>query len=889
MPEVFAPSAPPANVLPSLAPIRVRAKFFFEDGKKWFIKGVTYGPFAPDAAGDFVGDPEKARKDFALMQELGINLLRIYHIPPRWFLDVAREFRLRVLISIPWAEHVEFLNNSRIRCQIVETIRNGVGKNKGHEAIFGYLVGNEIPTTMVRWLGARRVLEFVEKLIRVARETDPRPLYSYASYPPTEYLLPTNVDFCSFNVYLERQRDFEKYLARLQNLAEDRPLIFGEFGLDTIRKTEEQQVEVLSWHLDSVVRGGAAGTIFFAWTDEWFTGGSEITDWAFGLVTRDRQPKKAFYALQKYLRGDGSMTLRVKLESYPRVSVIVCSYNGGKTLGDCLRSLDEVSYPNFEIVLVDDGSKDDSQQIVCHWLAARFLSVGAPLASPPIPSREPRTEHFSGQGKLPDLISIIQPNMGLSYARNAGADAATGDIFAYTDSDCMADPDWLYFMVGTLLSGEYAGVGGPNISPPAVNWIQAAVCAAPGGPSHVLLSDVIAEHIPGCNMAFHRAAFESLGGFDTEYRKAGDDVDFCWRLQTNGGVIAFSPSAIVWHYRRFTLQAFRKQQEGYGEAESMLRFKHLIFFGPTGTAKWKGQIYGAPRFTWFFNKPVIYHGVFGHGLFQSIYPTPQSEVAAYLSSIEWVVLTAFIAVLGWPLEKLRVVPLLMFLGTFLVALSYMIHARIEPKFDTIRARLLVAFLAFMQPLGRGWSRYFTWLKYKHTPRAVIAKPEAGIAPASHKGGVAKLDFWNETGKGREQLLTEAFQLLEDEGWNYSSDTGWKDWDIQIYGNQFWSIKVSTVTEYHGGPKCLTRVRLRNQAVATTILINAVILSALLYRLAFTAHSDALWWSAYAALLGMFALRARRLRRRVADLIIAAAGRCEMIRVFGAASKPAPKA
>ena len=191
-------------------------------------------------------------------------------------------------------------------------------------------------------------------------------------------------------------------------------------------------------------------------------------------------------------------------------------------------------------------------------------------------------------------------------------------------------------------------------------------------------------------------------------------------------------------------------------------------------------------------------------------------MAAYLSSIEWVVLTGFIAVLGWPLEKLRMVPLLMFLGTFLVALSYMIHARIEPKFDTIRARLLVAFLAFMQPLGRGWARYFTWLKYKHTPKGVIAKPEEGLATGSHKGSISKLDFWNETGKGREQLLTEIFQLLEDEGWNYSADTGWKDWDLQIYGNEFWSIKVRTVTEYHGGPKCLTRVRLRYQAVATTV-------------------------------------------------------------------------
>ena len=258
MPDAPALSAPLVASAAPLLPIRVRAKFFFEGARKWFIKGVTYGPFAPDAAGDFVGDPEKARRDFALMAEMGINLLRIYHVPPRWFLDLAREFRLRVLISIPWAEHIEFLNNGKIRRQIEETIRAGVAKNAGHEAIFGYYVGNEIPFAIVRWLGAQHVIEFVEKLIRIARAADPRALFSFASYPPTEFLLPSNVDFVSYNVYLERQRDFEKYLARLQNLAEDKPLVFGEFGMDTIRKGEDEQASVLTWHLESVVRGGAA-------------------------------------------------------------------------------------------------------------------------------------------------------------------------------------------------------------------------------------------------------------------------------------------------------------------------------------------------------------------------------------------------------------------------------------------------------------------------------------------------------------------------------------------------------------------------------------------------------------------------------------------------------
>ncbi len=869
----------PSATTKTLEPIRVRAKFFFEGTRKFFLKGVTYGPFTPNADGDFFPPVERVREDLRLMGELGVNLVRIYYAPPAWFLDECRAAGIRVLISIPWAEHVEFLNNAKIRRQIVQTIRDAVTKNRGHDAIFGYLVGNEIPTTMVRWLGAKRVTYFVEHLINIAREIDPRPLYSYASYPPTEYLLPQNVDFYSFNVYLERRTDFERYLARLQNLAEDKPLIMGEFGMDTIRKGEDQQAEVLDWHLDVVVKGGAAGTIFFSWTDEWFTGGAEITDWAFGLVTRDRTPKKAFHVLKEKLNGDESITTRVKLEKFPRVSIIVCSYNGGKTLGDCIESLEHLNYPDYEIVLVDDGSKDETPAIV-----DKFLSRYSPTKKPP----EPR----AFEGGAPEttvqeagrLRYIRQRNMGLSFARNVGAHAATGDVFAYTDSDCMADPDWLYYLIGTLTSGDYAGVGGPNISPPAVNWVQASVAAAPGGPSHVLLSDVVAEHIPGCNMAFHRWAFEQVGGFDMEYTKAGDDVDFCWRLQTSGQVIAFSPSAIVWHYRRFTLKAFRTQQEGYGEAESMLRFKHLVFFGPTGTIKWKGNIYGAPRFTWLVNKPIIYHGVFGQGLFQSIYPTPQSDVAAYLSSIEWLGLTVFIFVLAIAFPSMRIVPYLMFGGTFAVALSYMMHAHIEPKFDTIRARLLVTFLALVQPWARGWARYFTWLQAKRTPQAVIAAPEAGVQV---RGSIARMNFWNEKGVGREKLLEEIFALLETEGWRYSSDTGWKNWDVQIYGNFWWIIKLASVTEYHGGPKCLTRVNLIYKPVVTFVLVNMVIMAVLLYRSIATTNADYVLRGAYVIFLLVIAYRAWRLKKRVAELVMAAANRAGLERVFGQKSKPVP--
>ena len=826
-----------------MQPVRVRAKFFFEGDKKFFIKGVTYGPFAPDENGEYFGSPEGAARDLDLMVEAGVNLVRIYYVPPRWFLDLCEKRHIRALISIPWAEHLEFLKDAKIRNAAKEAVREGVSKNAGHPAVFGYLVGNEIPSTMVRWLGARQVTEFVEQLIAIGRAADPRALFSYASYPPTEYLLPQNSDFVTFNVYLHRQDDFERYLARLQNLAEDKPLILGEFGMDTIRHAESEQAEMLRWHIESVVRGGLAGTIVYAWTDEWFRGGQEILDWSFGLVRRDRSQKPAFETVKSLFYGEGSMTSRVKLPDYPKASVVVCSYNGAKTLDRCLTSLKEINYPNYEVILVDDGSTDDTQEI-----AARH----------------------------PWVKNIRQENKGLSFARNVGAHASGGDVIVYTDSDCMADPDWLYYLMGTLLSGDYAGVGGPNISPPAENWVQACVSAAPGGPNHVLLTDVVAEHIPGCNMAFHRWAFDQVGGFDPEYRKAGDDVDFCWRLQQSGGVIAFSPAAIVWHYRRFTLQAFRKQQEGYGEAESMLRFQHLVFFGPTGTAKWKGQIYGAPRFTWLVNKPIIYHGVFGEGLFQSIYPTPQSEIAAYLSSIEWLALTLFVLGISVPLPFLRIIPYIMFGGTLLVALSYMIHARLEAKHDTIPARLLVAFLALAQPLVRGWARYFTWLKFKRTPPAVIASVEKDFKPA--RGSITNLRFWSEDGHGRERLLQESIQALESEGWSYSLDTGWKNWDVQIYGSFWWGIQMRSVTEYHGGPKCLTRVHLRTRMVATTFLLSFILLGILSYQQFFIPEASLWPWIPYALFEFFLFLRARRLKRRVAELVGAAAARCGFTRI-----------
>jgi hypothetical protein len=228
---------------------------------------------------------------------------------------------------------------------------------------------------------------------------------------------------------------------------------------------------------------------------------------------------------------------------------------------------------------------------------------------------------------------------------------------------------------------------------------------------------------------------------------------------------------------------------------------------------------------------------------------------------------------------LRIVPYLMFGGTLCVALSYMVRARVEPRFDTVPARLLVMFLAVVQPLVRGWSRYFTWLHFKRTPGSVIRTHEHLPANSKITGILRRRVFWNEEGRDRHHLLGAIFQLLEEEGWRYSTDTGWNEWDIQIYGNFWWSVVLQTVTEYHGGAKCLTRVRLRSRFVPTTVILNLFALSIFIYRQVNLSHVDLWFIIPYSLFLIFLATRARALKSRVAELVDMAAHRAGLQRVL----------
>ncbi len=91
--------------------------------------------------------------------------------------------------------------------------------------------------------------------------------------------------------------------------------------MDSMREGAEHQAETLAWQVRTAFELGVAGTCVFAWTDEWFTGGHLIEDWAFGLVDADRKPKPAFASVAQWYRGP----LPPPLPRTPRVSVVVCA------------------------------------------------------------------------------------------------------------------------------------------------------------------------------------------------------------------------------------------------------------------------------------------------------------------------------------------------------------------------------------------------------------------------------------------------------------------------------------------------------------------------------------------------------------------------------------
>src|SRR5439155_20565095 len=128
---------------------------------------------------------------------------------------------------------------------------------------------NTIPASLARWHGHKRLERSTERLYRAAKQEDPEALVTYVNYPTTEYLDLPFLDLVCFNVFLEDEERYRAYLARLQNVAGDRPLLLTEVGLDASRHGDDAQARSVEWQLRAAFAGGCGGAFVFSWTDEW--------------------------------------------------------------------------------------------------------------------------------------------------------------------------------------------------------------------------------------------------------------------------------------------------------------------------------------------------------------------------------------------------------------------------------------------------------------------------------------------------------------------------------------------------------------------------------------------------------------------------------------------
>ncbi len=763
----------PARAVASRFRPSAKGKFIHIGEEKLFIRGVTYGPFRSDESGNEFPTPDRVEKDFALMKRNNINSVRTYSDPPQWLLDVAGKYGLYVMVGLDWEQHLTFLDDKSRARDIINRIRSCAYKHSGHPALLCYAIGNEIPSSIIRWYGRRRIEGFLMELYEAAKTGDPDALVTYVNYPTTEYLNLFFLDFLCYNVYLESQQKFQSYLSKLQIIAGDKPLVISEIGLDSIRNGQEVQANSVDWQIHTAFNAGCSGTFVFSWTDEWHRGGQDIGDWNFGITTATRTPKQALSAVQ---RAYAEVPFTNDLV-WPKISVVICTYNGSKTIQKCLECLTKLKYPDYEVIIVNDGSTDNTANIIM------------------------------GYANRHGFKYFPTDNQGLSNARNIGLEAAEGEFVAFIDDDAYPDPHWLSFLALEFMRTNHAGIGGPNLPPPDDGYIAESVANSPGGPSHVLLSDNEAEHIAGCNMAFRKDSLKDIRGFDEQFRIAGDDVDVCWQLHERGCTLGFSPAAVVWHHPRGTVRGYLKQQYNYGKAETLLEKKWPEKYNSAGHVTWAGMIYGNSLFrNLSLFRERVYHGVWGTSPFQSIYRKSDGALTSLLHIPEWYLVIAVLALIStlgllWrPLFYFSPILLIAVLVPVLQAViaAYNAPIRRYPAswFARLRTRTLIGVLHLLQPIARLSGRLIHGLtpwRRRGLQRLSVPWPRVN-------------SFWSENWQAAEGRLESLEKTLRKSGVILRRGGNFDRWDLEVRGGLFGRIRLRMALEEHGSGKQVIRLR-----------------------------------------------------------------------------------
>ncbi|MDP6670676.1 MAG: glycosyltransferase [archaeon] len=208
-----------------------------------------------------------------------------------------------------------------------------------------------------------------------------------------------------------------------------------------------------------------------------------------------------------------------------KASVIVPAYNAEKTMGKCLSALQAQTFKDFEVIVIDDGSKDQTAEIAAGFKGVKLLK---------------------------------QKNAGPATARNNGAKQAKGKIIVFLDSDCVAEKNWLEEMLAPLENSEIAGVQGTYKNKQKELIARFTHLEIEKRHSKMAKQEFI-DFIGSYSAAYRKKVFDEMNGFDTSFPMAsGEDTDLSFRINKAGYKMVFNQHAAVYHFHPISLKRYLK-------------------------------------------------------------------------------------------------------------------------------------------------------------------------------------------------------------------------------------------------------------------------------------------------------------------------------------------
>ncbi|MGY3052285.1 glycosyltransferase involved in cell wall biosynthesis [Pedobacter sp. UYEF25] len=228
-------------------------------------------------------------------------------------------------------------------------------------------------------------------------------------------------------------------------------------------------------------------------------------------------------------------------------SIIIPLYNRPQEIDELLATLTKQTYNNFEVLIVEDGSKFDAKSVVDSYAEKLNISY------------------------------FFKENAGQGFARNYGFERAKGDYFVIFDSDCLIPTNYLELVAKSLLTSWLGAYGGPDASHKSFTDVQKAISYSMTSPFTTggirgNKKHMGVFHPRSFNMGVSRAAWQKSGGF--LLTRLGEDIEFSIRIKKNGFKIGLIPEAIVYHKRRTSFSQFYKQLHFFGRARINI-YKHF--------------------------------------------------------------------------------------------------------------------------------------------------------------------------------------------------------------------------------------------------------------------------------------------------------------------------